>query len=270
LSASNTACAFESAGGNMARPRKSDDEKRQVVSIRLDPAQRARLEASAAENGRSLAAEIEERLSALDGLDGEGVELVSMVAEMIETIESATGERWHQDLRTWGALLEAFGVGAPLWRFRPSEPAYVDAHNAAMAEIEELRRQQARIADALADIGVMVLGPDRPALTYRAAEYRRSLERAAIEAIPEPDVRARAISLHEQLQELDASEEMVRRHWWQTIEPFREGERSGRRLFYDISTRWNRHNRRLVGLGAWRLYGLGRAQELSEEDKGEK
>jgi hypothetical protein len=254
----------------MARPRKSDDEKRQVVSIRLNPDQRARLEAAAAENGHSLAAEIEARLGATDGLRHSGVSLTRDVKEIIREIETATGRAWDQDVKTWGAVLEAFRVGAPLWRYRPADEEHDAAHAAIADKLGTITGKQAAVVDALADLGVSVQGPDQPPLTRFSLERRRSLEQAAIKAIPEQGVRERALSLHEQLYELDAEEETIRREWWLAIEPFRQAERSGARLFWDLSERLTSQERRLVGALAWRLYASGRPGDPREKANGDK
>lgn len=89
---------------------KGDEAKRHNVSLRVTPAVMAKLDAAIAENGRSLAQELERRVSQSfeieDELGGpEGVALHRRIAWAIKRADEQAGSRWTESPTAfWSAL----------------------------------------------------------------------------------------------------------------------------------------------------------------------
>ena len=97
------------AGG---RPTDGAEAKRHVVSCRVTPDVMAKLDAASAENGRSLAQEVEARLSGffkLEELFGEPRRLIFMtyLADRIRQAEEKWGRDFQRDPATWAVAAAA-------------------------------------------------------------------------------------------------------------------------------------------------------------------
>ena len=102
--------------GKGGRKPEGNEPKRAAVAVRTTPALKAKLEAAAADSGRSVTQEIEARLEASldfkwDGLDVKAQELFVAIARDIRRAEELTGKRWHKHLPTWAMVREALASG---------------------------------------------------------------------------------------------------------------------------------------------------------------
>ena len=224
----------------MARPRKSDEAKRHLVSIRLFGGDRAALEASAVVSGRSLGAEIEHRLLATRGLDEVGVNFIARVADQIGVIERLNGGRkWHGHYRVWSGVSEMLRQLA-VERAPDDDPGqdqYVADAWAKLFELEEERRSALR---DLRDIGIEL--PERPlaatkgslgAMLAEAIEGNRATARRALTSAPQSDERTRALSLLDRVEALDAAITSARADWTEQMRGYVEAEADGRQLYRD-------------------------------------
>ena len=94
------------------RPPERDEAKRAAISMRITPATRAALDAAAAQAGRSLAQEVEQRLErsieneAAKGGPATAALIHAIVADIAE-IEAVTGKSWATDNVTYAAVRRA-------------------------------------------------------------------------------------------------------------------------------------------------------------------
>lgn len=225
----------------MGRPPKPANEKRQLVSVRLDPKVRSLLESAAQKSGRSLAGEIERRISDLAAVDEETLVLLETLAMQIRDLQQRNvGKRWHQDLKTWAAVAEMMALG-PIRDAKPCKPADVEAQDDAYAPLSEINDRQRNLVRELSDLGILVSPEKRnPTLNRTGSLFggfksvnSRVLERGAIDVIPDDDIRARAIELHEQLVQLDEEQVEAQERYAEMIRPYIEEEAAGRMMYQD-------------------------------------
>lgn len=215
----------------MGRPAKLDKDRRKPVTLRLDPVSRERLESMAAASGRSLGKEIEARIVATMGFDAPGIQLVDKLgAGISELTKLNKKKRWHIDLTGWAAVAEYLAEG-PIHDWRPNSEIDADFVNSAcdpLLEVDELADELVR---GLAKLGVSV-SPERK-IHGLLKLNNRTLERAAIDKIPDGELKSSAIDLHTQLANLDDEREDRARAFHKAMEPYVEAEESGRQLCRD-------------------------------------
>jgi hypothetical protein len=102
--------------GKGGRKPERGEAKRSAIAVRTTPTIKAKLEAAADEQNRSVTQEVEARLEASLAMDhpertAETIRLLGALAAEIERAEQLTGKRWHNDLKTWAMVREALASG---------------------------------------------------------------------------------------------------------------------------------------------------------------
>ncbi|GGD60901.1 TraY domain-containing protein [Erythrobacter arachoides] len=213
----------------MGRPSKSEEDRRQPVTLRFDPDVRARLEKHAAANGRSLGKEIEARVAATVGLDAQGLDLVRQIsAEIVALTKRNKGKRWHADLTSWSAVAEML-AGGPISAMRPDDPWDEEDVKAILGQLINTYDQKANVVSKLAEIGLSISQDNKFGGLLKIAS--RNLERSSIDAIPDPALRQQALSLHDQLIALDADFDALRHAYGDAMRPYWEAELKGREIY---------------------------------------
>ena len=139
----------------MARPRKNDDEKRQLISIRLDAGAKLTLEQAAKAADRSIGAEAEKRIAGTLGLDDEGLELLATITREIRAIEQSTRKSWHRNLKTWSAVAEMLRTMPPRQK-RPDTSSDDELVVAAYQRLADLADERRHKVDKLALLGLTI------------------------------------------------------------------------------------------------------------------
>lgn len=227
----------------MGRPPKKPEDRRQILTFRLDNAAREALEKAAQQTGRSMSGEIEARLQATLALDNEGLTLFSDIANELAAIQRVTKKRWHKSLTSWAAAREMLYRG-PIQRWRPEN--WMDDEHAveAFKRFDALTSERRTVLQALGEMGITL--PEAPAKpnptkgglfgSVLPHARGRSFARSSIEAA-EPSVeREQALHLIDRLEELDASVEEARRGWSDQMAMYQDAEKEGRDLYRDRLT----------------------------------
>jgi hypothetical protein len=96
----------------MAAPSKGEAAKRHIITMRVTPAMRERIQAAAEQNGRSVSQEIETRLEMSfqgDRFFGGSAtpRLLRAIGQALDALEGRTGQKWYCHRDTWAAALLA-------------------------------------------------------------------------------------------------------------------------------------------------------------------
>ena len=129
------------------RPPEKGERKRSAIAVRTTTENKAKLEAAALEEGRSITQEVEARLEAslIGNRSAETERLFSDLSVEIERAEELTGKRWHKDLRTWAMVREALFRG-PIVRRMPEDDRLLSD---TQGDIAEMRRVLAHYSSQL-------------------------------------------------------------------------------------------------------------------------
>ena len=222
----------------MGRPSKPREDQRQAITVRLSPRDRALLETRARESGRSLAAEVEARASALAAVDHPTVELIATIASAIERIQGASKKRWHRDLRTWAAVAAMLSDG-PINDHRPDLPDDDEHITAARNALWRLHGAKTPLIDELHDLGIA----DSNGIGIAWVEYddgelsfapdQRGEARAAASRLSD-DKKARADALVTEVEQWDEEEVNAVKRLHALERPYRDAEEGGRRLYRSV------------------------------------
>lgn len=251
----------------MARPKLSQDQKRQQVNIRLNPADKAHLEAIAKREKSALAATAEALLSsaiAADKAAGESgpsqqrrddlarigqaddatISLLAQIAGEVALIESMTHKRWHKDRKTWAAVAQMMTQGPIMWN-KIDEPVNDDIFQELARTGFDILQKKMRIIEELRGLGVVVqLRPDGFAKTNALAALTRggifgapklsvrSRERNLLLSLPD-DVKERALEQFSLLEKLDKEEAENDAAVSEAVAPYAEAQMAGRMLYSD-------------------------------------
>lgn len=226
----------------MARPRKKPEDRRQLVSIRLDPEVKSKLEAHAEASGQSLAAEIEMRCLSTLELDRTGIELIEAISRAITLIQRTSGKRWHRDLKTWAAV-ECMLSRGPIQDFLPDDPEEDEEISKATGPLREVRAKQTELTRRLADIGIAAPSPEpriswNAAMQSKAISYAKRMERLMrsfpISEIADEPTKSKAEKILGELNDLDSVEVQALEQLFVLMEPYREAKAKGERIFEDL------------------------------------
>lgn len=240
----------------MGRPRKDDSEKRRLVGARFNPEDLVRLEAYAAESGRSAGAEVERRVRATIALDEVGVDLIEAICSEIAEIEAAyDGMKWHEDLVVWSAVAHMMGTG-PIMLRRPERASDDETVTNAYKRLSELEGQRRQMIEQAAAHGLAwleepkpnrpgKLGGDQGLLTgYIPAVDTRKVERATIESLDAGPEKDELVKLHERVCELDDEIQQAKGKWVEYLRTYSDAEEEGRM--------WNRRRQMRRAIKAFR------------------
>lgn len=171
----------EKRGG---RPVERDEPKRAAIAVRTTPAIKERLQAAAAERGRSITQEVEARIEesfeAQDLLGGvETRQAFSAVAAQIKRMQDATGKHWLADVATHAAVrILADRIFASL-EPRPENAVELDAAWKAYEQAQITAYARARILEK----GGLLYRPMPNALAAFSMSPRRGDERNPDDAL---------------------------------------------------------------------------------------
>jgi hypothetical protein len=212
----------------MGRPPKKAEDKRQILTFRLDSVARRKVEEAATANDRSVSAELEARLTATLDLDSSGLDLVQQIASELKVVSALVGKpTWHKTLTGWAAAREMLANG-PISNFRPERGEDDPAANEVYARLIELRADRVGIVRELTAMGVMVTEePTKGILNASGRAFARSF----IEGAPESPERANAISKFAKLEELDRQIDEADAEWVAHLQIYWEAEWKGRDIY---------------------------------------
>jgi hypothetical protein len=221
----------------MGRPRKKPEDLRKIATLRLCPEVRRKLKEAATKAGRSFAADLEARLVATCDLDHQGVELVRAIAKEVVQIEQITRKRWHKDLKTWAVIAEMLRIG-PVNDFNPDLPQNDESVIAAFGMLEILEQDRSVLIEQLGSMGIAARhDPDKAAggeagLTM-LPDRTRSKARLMCEKLDDPEERARAANLLEQIIQIDEQYRKVKADFEGALRLHLEATKAGRKLYRD-------------------------------------
>jgi len=231
----------------MGRPPKRPEDKRQSVTFRLDPDMKRAIEAAAKESGRSVTAEMEARLTALEAFDAEGVELVRVIGKELQAIMSreapslraVTKKSWHNSLKLWAAFKEMLLRG-PIEDMRPERLADDEAATETQIRLLRLSAKRRELVHEVQTIGVSITEDHKPkTLPKRGGLFSlafadlspREITRKSLEILPDSELKSLAFDLLEQIQKLDAEIDQAEREFSEHVKMFRDAEKEGRDLY---------------------------------------
>lgn len=227
----------------MGRPRKSDEEKRVQMNIRLLPADRDKLAQLAEAAKRPLAAYAEAvlvgHLRRMESTSLETRRLTDLIETKIAELEKQAKGRWHVTLKAWAAVSQMLTHVLEADRpERVSDDEFVTEAFNLQRDAEQARRA---IVEKLADLGVAVNEDPKPRKLLGTENYRglfgrvrqgssREWEVASIRAIPDEEVRGIASSLFEDLLAADEAVNDADDRFTEALKPYIEAEQEGRLL----------------------------------------
>lgn len=224
----------------MGRPPKKPEDKRVQVNIRLLAKDRDRLQEIANESAKPLATEAENILAAYLNRSDETNALLDKIASEIERLEALAKGRWHKNLMAWAAVSEMLSKIVEDDRpERIADDEVIEEIRARLRDEEEVRY---RVVALLAQRGVSVkvdprpepyLGDRRRGLFGQRGPQKaspRTWERAAIEAMPEDEVKRECLHLFNVLEQKDQLIAGIEAEESIAMQPYIEAEQAGRRL----------------------------------------
>lgn len=227
----------------MARPKLSEDEKRQLHSFRLDPADRKAVQEAADAEGISFPAAAEKYIKAglalyrHPAMDERTAQVIVEILDQLSALQKRNnGHRWWKTVKAWAAANEVFKAG-PFARLNPDNwnndekvqrawKAVMEAKEAKREAVNILNRMGVRVAlDASRVKNNSLLGMFGRKINSREAE------RQQIEAMSDPEARASASAIFRVVEASDAEEEAALDLWRHEIEPFLKAEMEGVEIY---------------------------------------
>lgn len=228
---------------NMARPKLPDDEKRQLHSFRLDPADRKAVQEAAEAEGLSFPAAAEKYIKAGLALYrhpamDEPTEkvFIAILDELYALQQRNKNHRWWKTAKAWAAANEVFKSG-PFARLNPDKWNDDDAVNEAWRVVGEIRESKKNTISILQRLGITI-NPDTTlkhgnallGMLGNAVDLRKS-ERAAIDGMENEEDRGVAIALFSVVERLDKEEAKAFEDWRAALRPFLQAEVEGEQLY---------------------------------------
>ncbi len=229
----------------MARPKLPDDEKRQLHSFRLDPADRKAVQEVAEKEGISFPAAAEKYLKAglalyLHPAMDEPTErvFVAILDELYALQQRNNNHRWWKTAKAWAAANAVFKTG-PFARLNPDKWNDDDTVNEAWRVVSEIQESKKSTISVLHRLGVTVSqdgklkrGNALLGMFGHSLDMRKS-ERAAIDKIENEQDKNAAMALFGVIERLDAEEANALEEWRKAIRPFLQAEFEGEQLYKD-------------------------------------
>jgi len=228
----------------MARPKLPDDEKRQLHSFRLDPADRKAVQEAAEAEGISFPAAAEKFIKAGLGLYrhpamDEPTEkvFVAILDELYALQQRNHNHRWWKTAKAWAAAKEVFKRG-PFARLNPDGWNEDETANDVWRIVSEIQESKKNTISVLQRLGIAInlepkgRGNALMGMFGHTTDHRTS-ERMTIEAMEKGEDREVALTLFNVIERLDKEEEEAVEKWRQAIRPFLQAELEGERLYKD-------------------------------------
>ena len=171
------------------------EPKRAQIPVRTTPEVRARLQAAAADAGRSVTQEVEARLEASLALDrpaltAETMRLLAALAADIERAETLTGRKWHKHLPTWAMVREALASGEIERRCPENDRFLTDEDGESARQREQRHALFMRIlhdARTVRELGFNLVWQERSAQEFDKPLFNYADEATRLEKSPLPD-----------------------------------------------------------------------------------
>ena len=228
---------------NMARPKLPDDEKRQLHSFRLDPADRKAVQEAAEEEGLSFPAAAEKYIKAglalyrHPAMDEPTENVFIAILDELHVLQLRNNNhRWWKTAKAWAAAKEVFRSG-PFARLNPDNWNDDETVNQAWHVVSEIRESKKNTISLLQRLGITV-SPDSKlkhgnallGMFGNTTDLRKS-ERAAIDQMEKGDDKDVAIALFSVVERLDKEETEAFDEWRKAIAPFLKAEIDGAQLY---------------------------------------
>lgn len=220
-----------------------DEQKRKQIAVRLSPQDRQRVMALAELNGSSVGAEIEQmaldQLAYIEGTDPETRELLARIGDKITEMHRLAKGKWHKNLTAWAAVTEA--LAHIMDNDRPESTSDDERVSEVTAMQSGAFDERYRLVGELSELGLAVkfdpgpsplLGQVRHSpLSLTAPDTSsRSWEQAAINAMPDNEVRLKVQAVFDQLLAADARIEQLATDWTDAMLPYWQAEQEGRKI----------------------------------------
>lgn len=236
----------------MARPKLPEDEKRQLHSFRLDPADRKAVQEAAEAEGLSFPAAAEKYIKAGLSLYRHPLmdeNLTSIFADILDEMQEVqrrnNDKPWFKDLTTWAACKMIFAKG-PFARRNPDDWKNVPAISALWSRVSAARQSKQEAINLLEGLGVRVspekmrdpigrrgLFGNANRNTLLAPTDMRISERRAIDAVEDNATREQAVAIFGIVEKLDADEAEAMKQWYNQVQNYTEAEKEGVELYKD-------------------------------------
>lgn len=234
----------------MARPKLPDDEKRQLHSFRLDPADRKAVQEAAEAEGISFPAAAEKYIKAGLSLyrhplmDEHLTKIFTDILDEMQEVQRRNYDKpWYRDLTTWAACKMIFAKG-PFARRNPDDWKDNPKIAELWAAVTASRKSKQEAINLLSSLGIIV----NPEKYYYPAGRRgmfgfqpnnalagpfdnRISERRSIEAIENEVERAQAMAIFGIVERLDGDEAEAMDRWHKQVSDYTEAEKEGVELY---------------------------------------
>lgn len=228
----------------MARPKLPEDEKRQLHSFRLDPADRKAVQEAADAEGISFPAAAEKYIKAglslyrHPAMDERTAQVMVEILDQLSALQMRNnGNRWWKTAKAWAAANEVFKAG-PFSRLNPDNWNDDEAVKEAWQLVSEIRENKREAISILHRMGVVV-NPDAQPIRRnsllgifgpKSFDTRKS-ERAKIEEIQDPQERQSALAIFAIVESADKNEAKALEHWRKEVAPYFRAELDGVELY---------------------------------------
>ena len=226
----------------MARPRLSDDEKRQLHSFRLDPVDRKAVQSAADAEGISFPAAAEKYLKAglslclHPAMDERTTDVfVQILDELVALQERNHGHRWWKTAKAWSAAREVFRSG-PFARQNPDRwfnDKHVQKAWKAVSEALEAKREAASMLHRMGiDVKIEAASIRMNGLfSFGRMVDPRKIEREKIEALADTETKETATAIFRLIVACDAEQAAALDLWRHEVEPYLKAESDGIELY---------------------------------------
>lgn len=227
----------------MARPRLPEDEKRQLHSFRLDPADRKAVQEAADAEGISFPAAAEKYIKAglalyrHPAMDERTAQVMVEILDQLSALQKRNnGNRWWKTAKAWAAANEVFKAG-PFARLNPDKWNDDDKVKEAWQLVSDIRENKREAISILHRLGIVV-SPDAKPIRKNSLLGMfghkfdpRGPERAKIEEIEDAQERQSALAIFAIVESADKNEAEALEVWRHEIGPFLKAEAEGAELY---------------------------------------
>ena len=234
----------------MGRPKLADQEKRQQVNFRLDPAKLQNLALLAMEHQLSVPALAEKLV--VDGMElffhpmmePPLVRIFTQIMDEMQEVQRRNNDKpWYKDLTTWASCKMIFAKG-PFARRNPDDWKRNPAIDALWAKVAAARKSKQEVINLLAELGVAI-SPERFRDTYgRRGIFgskkvnalmmptdNRLSEGQAIKAIKDDSTMRQATVLFSIVERFDNEESEAMDRWYSEVSNYTDAEKEGVELY---------------------------------------